>query len=232
MARTIIAELLARNARHAESLPDDHFAAVEDSQSPAVVSVCCSDSRVSQEGMWDVEEPGWLFTVANIGNQTWDSYGGETVVSGDVLYPLLYAEPHTEVAAIVGHTGCGAVTATLKEVQGDDTDFPAGVEQRIEWLRPVVEAGLDDSRVDPDREVSLVDQLVEYNVDRQVACLRESEDVPDETTILGFVYDFQGVYGDVRGRSYLVNHGGETDTDLLAEDVPDAYEAHVKRLLE
>jgi carbonic anhydrase len=231
MPRTTLAELLARNERHVESLPEHHFSAVEESQSPAAVSVCCSDSRVSQEGMWDVVEPGWLFTVANIGNQTWDADGGETMVNGDVLYPLRY--PGTDTAAIVGHTGCGAITATLEDVRGETAGtLPPGIEQRVKWLRSVIEDGLDDPRIEADRDVSLVDQLVEYNVDRQVAYLRANEEVPDETTILGFVYDFQGVYGDVRGRAYLVNHDGETDTDLLAEEVPDDYGDHVRRLLE
>ena len=52
MTRDLLVELLDRN--------DDHVAAVDlaahrDGQRPPVVSVCCSDSRVSQEGMWAVD---------------------------------------------------------------------------------------------------------------------------------------------------------------------------------
>ena len=94
----------------------------------------------------------------------------------------------------------------------------------------MIEAGLDDDRVDPDREAGRVNQLVEYNVDRQVSFLRASDEVTDET-VLGFVYDFQEVYGNVRGRCYLVNVDGETDESRLREAVPAEYEAHARRLL-
>jgi carbonic anhydrase len=226
---TTLRQLLERNARHAAALPDDHFAAVQDGQSPALVSVCCSDSRVSQEGMWDVDEPGWVFTPSTIGNQVWDRHDGEQVVDGSVLYPMVHTG--TTVAAVVGHTGCGAVTAALDAVrEGSRPDAP-GVRKWVDLLVPVVEDGLADDRVDPDRAAGLVDQLVEYNVDRQVAFLRASEAVPDDVSVYGFVYDFQGVYGDVPGRAYLVNAEGETDTGALRERVPAAFDEHVHRLL-
>jgi carbonic anhydrase len=228
-----LARLLERNARHERSLPPGHFAAVQAGQEPAVVSVCCSDSRVSQEGMWDVTEPGWLFTPSTIGNQTWDRVDGDRVVDGSVLYPLV--EMGTETAVVVGHTGCGAVAAALGAVRGDvDTaDLPPGVRKWVETLRPVVEDGIADDRVEtaPDDGPGLVDQLVEVNVDRQVAFLRASDKVPDGVAAFGFVYDFQRVYGDAAGRAYLVNAGGETDVERLRTRVPDEFADRVARLV-
>jgi carbonic anhydrase len=241
MSKTTLAELLERNTAHTDSLPQGYFDAVERGQEPAAVSICCSDSRVAQEGMWDISEPGWLFTPSTIGNQVWDRYDGENVVDGSVVYPIAYAG--TDLALVVGHTGCGAVTAALDAVQNGEQDEqedgdgdaddrpPAGVEKWLDLLVPVVEDGLADDRVDPDADAGLVDQLVEYNVDRQVAFLGDSEEIPAETTVYGFVYDFQGVYGDVRGRAYLVNADGETDAASLREMIPGEYGDHVRRLL-
>ncbi|AGN02415.1 carbonic anhydrase [Salinarchaeum sp. Harcht-Bsk1] len=236
MPDATLADLLDRNDRHVESLQAGYFDDVEDGQSPAVVSMCCSDSRVSQEAMWDVEEPGWLFTPSTIGNQVWDRVDGELVLDGSFCYPMAFTD--TEVAVVVGHTGCGAVTAALEAVQGagDATDedadsTPAGVAKWVDLLAPVVEDGLDDDRVDPDADASLVDQLVEYNVDRQVAFLQENEDVPDSVDVYGFVYDFQRVYGDAPGRAYLVNANGETDRQVLQSQVDEQYADHVQRLL-
>jgi len=229
MPETTLRELLERNARHADSLPEGYFSAVETAQEPAAVSICCSDSRVSQEGMWHIEEPGWLFTPSTIGNLVWDRHDGELVVDGSVLYPIAYT--NTGVTVVVGHTGCGAVAATLAAVRDGERDVPPGVAKCIGLLEPVIEDGLADDRIDPDGE-STLDQLVEYNVDRQIAFLRDSDDVPAEEEIFGFVYDFQGVYGDVRGRAYLVNANGETDVETLRTLVPDEFEDHVHRLIQ
>jgi len=221
--------LLAGNADHVASLPEDHFAAVQDGQDPAVVSVCCSDSRVSQEGMWDVDEPGWLFTSGNIGNQAWDRDGGERVVDGNLLYPVVHA--NTRTIAVVGHTGCGAVTAAYRAVTGDGVNHPPGIEKHVEALVPVVEDGLAAGGVDETAPAeTVVNQLVEYNVDRQVAFLRGAEAVPEDATVLGFVYDFQRVYADVPGRTYLVNYDGETDPDAVVESAPAGHESAVRRL--
>ncbi len=85
-----------------------------------MVTVCCADSRVLGNQLWDVTEPGDCFSVRNVGNRVIQRPDprAEPVVSGDVLYPLV--ETETETAVVVGHTGCGAVTATYDAVCDDD----------------------------------------------------------------------------------------------------------------
>jgi len=227
MTDAVLAELLAGNGRHSDGLADDHFDAVRDGQRPRAVAVCCSDSRVPQRGMFDVEEAGWLFTPSTIGNVAWDRVDGERVVEGSLGYPVAYAG--TEVAVVVGHTGCGAVTAALDAVRGDDADHPPGVGKWVGELEPVVEDGLADERVEPDREAGLVDQLVEFNVDRQVAFLRESDGFED-VAVYGFANDIHRTYGDVDGRAYLVNADGETAPAALGE-LAGEHADHARRLL-
>lgn len=223
--------LLERNREHVDSLPEGHFNAVRDGQRPEVVSICCSDSRVPQEGMWSVDEPGWLFTPSNIGNQVWDRHDGELVVDGSVLYPIRHTE--TRTTAVVGHTGCGAVTAAYDAVRSDGGDEPAGIRRRVELLVPVVEEAIERGVVDTDAPDSeAINRLVEYNVRRQVEFLEASDDIPDDERIYGFVYDFQGVYGSTPGRTYLVSADGETDPEQLRSAVPAEYAEHVESLLE
>jgi carbonic anhydrase len=222
MTQATLAELFDRNDRHTDSLAPDHFDGVEDAQHPAVVSLCCSDSRVSQEGMWDVVEPGWLFTPSNIGNVAWDDTG---VVDGNLLYPVAFT--NTRTVAIVGHTGCGAVTAAHTAATTDEYPAPVGVRRRVELLVPVIERGL--KTIDPARK-DVVDALVEWNVCEQVMFLTESDAVPAETTILGFVYDLHKRYGEAAGRVYLVSVNGETADETLTEWA-DGTDRHIETLL-
>jgi len=226
----VLDKLLDGNERHLEALPEDYFAAVQDGQHPDVVTVCCSDSRVPQERMWGVDDPGTVFTPSNIGNQVWDDDGGEQIVDGGLLYPIHHAG--TSVAAVVGHTGCGAVTAAYNAATGGDLPGPQGVDKWVGQLVPVVEAALESDLIDAEAdEETVINQLVEYNVDHQAQFLRESDAVPDSVDVYGFVYDFQGVYGNEGGRAYLVNVNGETNPDAIADLIPDEYGTATDSLL-
>ncbi len=226
----LLVELLTGNAVHAEGLPGGYFSDVQDGQEPQVVSICCSDSRVPQERMWNVADPGAVFTPSNIGNQTWDDHEGERIVDGGVLYPIHHAG--TEAVAVVGHTGCGAVTAAYEVAMGAEPPGPLGVDKWVDQLVPVVEAGLESDLVDTDGpDERVINQLVEYNVDYQTQFLRDSSEIPDSVTVYGFVYDFQAVYGDEKGRAYLVNLDGETEPDRIAESIPAEFESATRSLL-
>jgi len=224
------ADLLEGNAQHVDALAAD-LAAVENGQSPDVVTVCCSDSRVLQDDMWGNRDPGAVFTVSNIGNRVVQDTADGEVVSGDVLYPLEHTD--TDVAVVVGHSGCGAVTAAYGALTSDaDTvadalDEPAGIEHCVELLTRRLDAGVEALPTGLD-DADAVNHLVEYNVDRQVDALIESDDVPDDTTVVGVVYDFQQAWGDDRGRIHVVNVDGDRDVDSL-EDAYPALADHVTR---
>jgi carbonic anhydrase len=216
----VLVDLLAGNDRHTARVDDTDFDPVRDGQQPPVVSVCCSDSRVSQEGMWDITTPGTLFTVANIGNRAITAVDGERVLDGGVAYPVTFTG--TGVVAVVGHTSCGAVTAAYDVVRGRSelADLPPGVRADVEPLVDIVA----DAPVDLDGEpAAVVDRLVEHNVREQVSAVTARTDA----AVYGFVYDFHHRYGDVDGRTYLV---AASDGDP-AEVVPDEHRTLVRSLL-
>ena len=222
----VLEGLLRANADHADAFAT-RFDDVQTGQRPEAVTVCCSDSRVLQDHLWDNETPGRVFTCSNIGNRVVQRTAAGEAVSGDVLYPLLHAG--TDLVVVVGHTGCGAVTAAYDDLT-EGLDGPPGIDHCLSLLRPGLEAAIPRLPAGVDRE-GAVNRLVERNVDRQVARVQESPDVPGRVTAAGVVYDFQDVYPGRRGEVHLVNVDGESDVETLRERYP-AVADRVNRLWE
>jgi len=208
--------LLEGNAAHAATF-DSAFDHLQSDQHPEAVTVCCSDSRVLQDHIWSNDEPGHVFTCSNIGNRVIQQTGAGTVVSGDVVYPIEHTG--TDTAVVVGHTGCGAVTATYAALTGERAE-PPGIEHCLDLLKPSLEPGVEALPAGLDDDAA-VDRLVEYNVDRQVAALLDSEDVPAEVTVVGSVYDFRDAYPGRRGEVHLINVDGERDVETLRAGYPE-----------
>lgn len=94
-------------------------------QHPFAVVLCCSDSRVAPEILFD-QSLGNLFVIRNAGN----------VVDDDVLGSIEYAVEHlgTPLVVVLGHSCCGAVTATC---QGGD--LPGHIVDIAQRIRPVID---------------------------------------------------------------------------------------------
>ena len=223
--------LLDGNDDHVASLDADHFADVRERQTPEVASVSCSDSRMPTEGIWSAISDGDLFTGSNVGNQVWTDIDGDRVVTDTVGYAV--AALGVDLVAVVGHTGCGAITAAYDVALGErGADTPAAVHAAVERLVPLVEVARAEGVVDADtprREA--VNRLVEYAVREQVEFLDVAAGVPADVAVAGFVYDFEAAYGGADGVAYLVSLDGETDADRLRERLDPAFHAHVRSLL-
>lgn len=88
------------------------WAELADQQSPKVMVVACSDSRVDPATIFDTS-PGEMFVVRNVANLVppFESDGGRHGVSA----ALEFAVTQLEVPEIVvlGHGGCGGIAAAL-----------------------------------------------------------------------------------------------------------------------
>lgn len=105
------AELAAGNlrfitghARHPHSTVKRLQRTVRNGQHPHAVVLCCSDSRVSPEILFD-QGIGDLFVVRVAGN----------VLREDEVASLEYAVEHLHVplCVVLGHSGCGAVSSVV-----------------------------------------------------------------------------------------------------------------------
>ena len=106
---TALQSLKAGNERFVTGnlVPKDTYAedrkALCEGQHPFAVVLCCSDSRVAPEIIFD-QKLGDLFVIRNAGN----------IIDKHVLGSIEYAVEHlgTSLVVVMGHSCCGAVTAT------------------------------------------------------------------------------------------------------------------------
>jgi carbonic anhydrase len=136
---TALQSLKAGNERFVTGnlLPKDTYAedrkALCEGQHPFAVVLCCSDSRVAPEILFD-QKLGDLFVIRNAGN----------VVDEDVLGSIEYAVEHlgTPLVVVMGHSCCGAVTATC---QGDD--LPGHILDLAKRIKPSINTNccIDDN---------------------------------------------------------------------------------------
>jgi carbonic anhydrase len=223
--------MFSGNSEHVEKLRSDHghlIESIQNGQDPEVVTVCCSDSRVSNEAAFSHEEPGRNFTVGEIGSKVVDfDSDGEKIVSGNVSY--IPGNGNPDAVVVLGHTGCGAVTAAHDYIEGGSMDGqPEGVKDIVKNL---IYPGISEKRDQlPDNRELRINHLVEYNVDRQVQYLRESGDVPEGVKIVGMVYDIHEAYGGDPGEVYLVNLEGCTEPERVRQELPDEFGHRARRL--
>ena len=82
-------------------------------QSPSVLVITCSDSRVSPEEIFSLGL-GWLFVIRTAGN----------VINEGELASVEYGIEHLHIkyVLVLGHTHCGAVHASIHNEKGKYLD--------------------------------------------------------------------------------------------------------------
>src|SRR3982751_3797401 len=83
--------------------------ALVDKQEPFAIVLGCSDSRVPAELVFD-QGFGDLFVIRVAGNIVAPSQVGSVEFAASRF--------STRLVVVLGHSGCGAITATLEELQG------------------------------------------------------------------------------------------------------------------
>lgn len=172
------------------------FKSLAQQQSPKVLFVTCSDSRVVPE-LFTQQEPGDLFVIRNAGNIV-PSYGPEP---GGVSASVEYAVAVLQVTDIVicGHSNCGAMAA-ISNCQCLD-HLPAVAH----WLRYADAAkGIVNAReyATPQQRA---DALVRENVIAQLANIRTHPAVSlalaqGRLNLHGWVYDIENGVVDALNR--------------------------------
>lgn len=114
-------------------------------QEPFAVVLGCSDSRVSPEIVFD-QGPGDLFVVRVAGN----------IVTRSLLGSIEFATGQFGMGLVVvlGHTGCGAVAATIEELGAPAENMSPNLRTITDSISASIESFCETgSRVDAERAV-------------------------------------------------------------------------------
>lgn len=135
-------------------------------QEPFAVILGCSDSRVPVEIVFD-QGLGDLFVIRVAGNIVAPSQIGSVEFAAERF--------GTRLVVILGHTRCGAVQATLEELQRPADSQSRNLRSIVDRIRPSVELLLaTELRRDPD---ALARHAVRANVRVSVNYLRHGSEI-------------------------------------------------------
>ncbi len=154
-------------------------AAAIEGQEPFVTVLTCSDSRVPVELIFD-RGVGEIFTVRVAGN----------VAGTDEIATIEYGvgHLHTPVVIVMGHTGCGAVTAVVKEVELEGL-----LPQLVNNIKPAAEIAKHEGG----EESVVIANAIKANVWQSISdVLRRSAIVRKEiegggVSVIGAVYNLE-----------------------------------------
>ncbi|MDF1862776.1 MAG: carbonic anhydrase [Verrucomicrobiales bacterium] len=135
-------------------------------QAPSAVILGCSDSRAPAEIIFD-QGLGELFVIRVAGN----------VVAPSGIGSIEYAVEQcgTRLIVVLGHSGCGAVQATVDELQRPQESRSPNLQSIVDRISPSVQPLLDaDVTDDP---VSLINHAVRANVRASVRALKRGSPI-------------------------------------------------------
>jgi carbonic anhydrase len=135
-------------------------------QEPFAIILGCSDSRVPAELVFD-QSFGDLFVIRVAGNIVAPSQVGSVEFAASRF--------GTRLVVVMGHSQCGAITATVEELQGRATSQSSNLRSIVDRVRPSVETLLNGRRdIDPD---ALIRDAVRANVRASVNHLRHGSEL-------------------------------------------------------
>jgi carbonic anhydrase len=139
------------------------------SQEPFAIILGCSDSRVPAEIVFD-QGLGDLFVIRVAGNIVAPSQVGSVEFAAERY--------HTRLVVVLGHSQCGAILATLEELQRPTDHQSPNLRAIVDRVRPSVQGLLKTSLRD-DRD-ALVGQAVRANVSASANHLRHGSQVLEQ----------------------------------------------------
>jgi carbonic anhydrase len=140
--------------------------ATDQEQQPFAIILGCSDARVPAEIVFD-QGIGDLFVIRVAGNIVAPSQVGSIEFAAEVF--------GAKLVVVLGHSHCGAVKATLEELERPSHTRSRNLASIVNRIRPAVETLFESSlRSDPE---ALIKHSVRANVRASTSHLRQGSEV-------------------------------------------------------
>ena len=138
-------------------------------QEPFAIVLGCSDSRVPAEIVFD-QGLGDLFVIRVAGNIVAPSQIGSVEFAAEQF--------HTRLVVVLGHSGCGAVLATIDQLKRPVDKQSRNLRAIVDRVRPSVEPLL--AAAPPGDPQALVRHAVRANVRASVSNLRHGSEILEQ----------------------------------------------------
>ena len=174
---------LVDRAVQASRSPRENFI---EKQRPHTIVVGCSDSRVPAEMVFD-QGLGDLFVVRVAGNVIAPSQIGSVEFAA--------AEFGTRLVVVLGHSKCGAVSATIRTIREPQCEHSSNIMSIVNRIKPHIQ-GIVESDSGSD-EVDLAHRAMRANVRASVNHLQNGSQVleslitNDGLQVVGAEYDIE-----------------------------------------
>ena len=155
-------------------------------QQPFAIILGCADSRVPPEVVFD-QGLGDLFVIRVAGNVVAPSQAGSIEYAAERI--------GTRLVVVLGHSQCGAVAATIDELEQPQESRSSNLNAIVSLIRPAVQS-LKEVTPGQDRD-TLMEQAVRANVRASADHLRHGSSVLEELirrdrlTIVGAEYSLE-----------------------------------------
>jgi carbonic anhydrase len=160
------------NQTNPDSLDHARRRALAAGQEPFAIILGCSDSRVPAELVFD-QGFGDLFVIRVAGNIVAPSQVGSVEFAASRF--------GTRLVVVLGHSGCGAITATLEEITGRATSQSRNLRSIVNRVRPSVETLLTSRRHED--EDALIHDAVRANVRASVNHLQHGSELLEQLSL-------------------------------------------------
>ncbi len=138
-------------------------------QEPFAIILGCADSRVPAELVFD-QGLGDLFVIRVAGNIVAPSQIGSVEFAAERF--------DTRLVVVLGHSQCGAVQATIEELERPSENRSPNLSSIVGRIKPAIDALLETAPHD-DAD-ALLDLAVKENIRASVAQLRRGSDILEQ----------------------------------------------------